>query len=284
MRITVGIPSRGRPLELAACVYALDKTKSGSHEVAYLVGHDHDDQPTSDMVSMLSGGDLPIVSSYGPRPLGLGEIHNRLAAETPIDGIFMLWSDRIVPVTMHWDDIIAQSVMQMPHRVLWFDSHHLAGPAQFILSPLYRSILPAPPCPGIFPFWFEDTHVEEIDLLVHGSPYMRIDAMAAGPRSAKTNRMRHLDFWISLFAALRPERIYQARIIADKLGVVWGDKSEQIAILERRDRDFHARAPELTERYGGPGEPDATYLLAFERARKLMREIETMPIPEGEAA
>lgn len=280
MHITIGLPSRGRPLELAASIYGLQRTRSFAHDVEYRVGHDNDDHRTTAVVGDMVIAGLPVVSSIGERALGLGEIHNRLEGETPTHHVFMLWSDRLSPITMHWDDIIAQSVMQVPHRVLWFNSHHLNGPCQFILPPLWRANLEGAPTPGLFPFWFEDTHVEEIDLLVHGAPYMRVDAMAAGPRTERTTRMRDLVFWIQLFAALRDERVRQACMIARKLGVPWGDKSVLIQKLRDRDSDFIVRAPALTEQYSAPGEPDETYLHALARGQRIMEELEDAPRSE----
>lgn len=275
MKITVGIPSRGRPLDLIASVLTLDKLKSGGNQIEYLIAVDSDKREDFEAECWVQIGrrfatDLRFV--FGPRPLGLGELHNRMAEACEPDATFMLWSDRVVPITEDWDHAIATAVMQYPTRVLWLDSIHLVGAGQFILPPAWRAALPGNPCPGYFPFWFEDSAVEEVDAFVHGFPRMATWAKCAGPRTAKTNRMRDLEFWIRFYASLRPQRLAEAKIIAANLGVAPRDNTEIIAHWERRDADFISRAPQLTEQYGAEGEPDESYLKAKANAEAIMAE------------
>jgi dihydropteroate synthase len=61
MKITVGIPSRDRPLELAAAILSLDKTKSNGHQVEFIVGHDHNDSRTAEVISQLVAMGLPVL-------------------------------------------------------------------------------------------------------------------------------------------------------------------------------------------------------------------------------
>ena len=275
MKITVGIPSRDRPLELAAAILSLDKTKSGGHEIEFIIGHDHNDGRTVEVVSQLVAMGLPVRSSFGPRPTGLGEIHNRLIGETEADSPFLLWSDRLVSADMQWDHGIAMTVLEFPTRVIWFDSHHLVGPGQFILPPRWRKALGREnPTPGIYPYWFEDTAVEELDALVHGFPRVALHQKAAGPRTAKTTRCRDLHFWIDVFAATRVDRIRQAKKIAKALGIPPRDNTEVMTYVTMRDADFHSRADELMERYGAPGDPDPSYIEAKERAYWVLLDLE----------
>ncbi len=272
MHITVGIPSRGRPLELAAAVLALEKTRCTGHDVQYRVAIDNDDYATWETCHALSAL-APVMSSLAPRPVGLGEIHNDLVCGTDPASTFMLWSDRLVPVTAGWDEAIAEGVRQFPSRVLWMDSLHLAGPGQFILPPAYRAALAGPPCPAVYPFWFDDSAVEEVDILAFGPPRLSIAAKAAGPRTDKTNRCREIDFWIRLFAATRRERMVAARQIRFNLGLQARDMRGEVAIFEARDNAFLARVPELTAQWGATGSPDATYLAAKARAEQIMMEL-----------
>jgi len=274
MKITVGVPSRDRPLELAASIFSLDKTKSGGHDVEYIVGHDHNDGRTAEAVSQLITLGLPVRSSFGPRPTGLGEIHNRLIGETEPDSAFLLWSDRLVAVDMQWDHGIAMTVLEFPTRLIWFDSHHLVGPGQPIMTPLWRKALgKEKPYPAVAPFWFDDTHAEEIDGFISGFPRVALRQKCAGPRTAKTTRCRDLRFWINVFSATRPDRIRQARNMARAMGIAPRDISDVMQYVTKRDEDFHARAGELMERYGMPGEPDESYLEAYRRAEGLLTEL-----------
>ena len=161
--------------------------------------------------------------------------------------------------------------MQYPKRVLWLDSVHLAGPGQFILPPAWRAAQ-GPPCPGAFPFWFDDSAVEEIDAFVHGFPRVAVDAKCAGVRLLPTTRCRDIAFWIGVYVAQRRQRIADARRIADALGVTWQDRPDVLAYFEARDRSFLQRAPVLEAQSAEPGPPDATYLAAKARAEKLLEE------------
>ena len=162
--------------------------------------------------------------------------------------------------------------MQFPKRVLWLDSVHLAGAGQFILPPAWRAAQGAP-CPGLAPFWFDDTHLEEIDAFVHGFPRVAVDAKCAGARNLKTTRCRDVAFWVGVFAATRFDRISQAMLIADKLGVKRQFQPELAAYFEARDRSFIERAAVLEQQFGELGPPDATYLAAKARAEKVLAEL-----------
>ena len=273
MRITVGIPSRGRPLDLIASVLVLDKLKSHGHQIEYLIAYDRDDEATNSAVNELLDRDIGVVAVERGRPLGLGELHNRMAGMTPADGTFLLWSDRIVPITSQWDHQISNGVLLYPNRVLWVDSIHLLGPGQFVLPPAWRAAQ-GDPCPGVFPFWFEDSALEEIDHYVWGFPRMRCAADCAGPRTQKTNRCRDIPFWISYYAALRPSRVEEARRIARKLGIApRPDIAEMTVHWVQRDADMLSRADDLAQRFGAEGEPDDSYLAAKRAAEEHMQEL-----------
>ena len=269
MKITVGVPSRNRPLDLAAAILALDKTKSFGHQVDYIVGLDTDDLVTIEVAENLKTR-LPITMSIADRGIGLGEIHNRMTAAADPDAVFLLWSDRIVPCLEHWDHALAMAAMQFANRVLWMDSIHLVGAGQFALPPQWRKAMPCPPCPGYFPFWFEDTWVEEVDHYVHGMPRIASYAKCAGPRTAKTTRMRELPFWIEFYQFCLPMRLEEAKRIAENLGVIPQDNKELVNHFSNRMADMLARKDVLTEMFGGGGEPDESYLRAKAHAEAIM--------------
>ena len=282
MKVTVGIPSRGRPLDLAAAVLALEKTRTQGqgNKVDYLIAVDNDDETVNAVATELALRGTSIRVLHGPRPLGLGELHNRMAAATDPESIFMLWSDRLVPVFNEWNHAVVFAALQHPNRVLWMDSYHLMGACQFILPPKWRSALPGQPCPAVFPFWFEDSHVEEVDSFVHGFPRVSCYAKCAGPRTEKTTRMRDLHFWIDYYTFLRPSRIAEAAKISAALGLIpLKNLAEIEAHYAKRDVDFHARVDELTATYAAPGEPDASYLQAKANAEAVMN-----PFVEAEVA
>lgn len=275
MRINVGLPSRGRPLDMIASALSLFRLASGANEISVMVATDEDDyilggvNETNRAAAMLkSSRDVTIVQT--PRALGLGELHNAMARRAPPDAAFMLWSDRVLAITPEWDHNLAMGCMQCPNRVIWLDSVHLTGAGQFVLPPAWRAAQ-GDPCPGLYPFWFEDTAVEELDAFVHGFPRMSLAAKCAGTRGAKTTRCRDIAFWVSVFAATRPQRLAQAAEIGRKLGVAPpSNLAGIIANFETRDASFIARAPALQEQFGAEGPADETYLAARARAEEIL--------------
>lgn len=271
MRIHVGIPSRGRPLDLIAATLSLFRMASGNNQVRATIACDTDDKPTRDRVSELMKA-YPIAEMAGPRPLGLGELHNKMCAATAKDEVFMLWSDRVLAITPEWDHELAVCAMSYPNRPFWMDSLHLAGAGQFILPPAWLAVC-GQPCPGLYPFWFEDTHVEEMDCFVHGFPRVAMASKGAGPRGDKTNRCRDIAWWINFYSSQRDQRVMQAVQIAEKLGVPVRDNTREIAYFDARDREFLSRAPALEKQFGAVGPPDATYLEAKGRAQMILDEL-----------
>jgi len=218
---------------------------------------------------------VPILSSPGPRPLGLGELHNRMVAATDPEAAFVLWSDRIVPVDMQWDHAVAFAVMQHPLRMLWIDSHHLEGAGQPVIPPAWRAAYTGPLFPAVAPYWFDDTALEEIDIYVNAPPRVACWAKCAGPRTAKTNRCRDVAFWCDFFARTQPQRVAEAVVIRQKLGLAPRDMKDEISHFAQRIAQMAARAPELEAQYGAEGPPDDSYLAAKARAEKLLEGLST---------
>lgn len=273
MQISIGLPSRNRPLDMIASVVSLFRMASGTNDVRVTVAVDADDTGTNKAVAALER-EYPASILVLDRPHGLGELHNRMAADAPDDAVFICWSDRLQVLQADWDRWVAVSAMQAPTRVLWIDSVHLTGAGQFVLPPAWRAAQ-GPPCPGIFPAWFEDTAVEEVDAFVHGFPRVIVPAQCGGVRRYRTTRLRDLALWIDLFAAMRRQRVADAREIARKLGVRWQHRPDIEAHFEARDHAFRKRAAQLERDNGDQAPPDDTYLAAKARAEAMLAELRT---------
>jgi len=269
MKINIGLPSRGRPLDMVASAISLIRLSSGVHDITITLGVDEDDAPTRRMADQLTENCTALVT---PRHCGLGNLVNALCATTLEDAAFMLWSDRISVTTLGWDQELAVGCMQFPNRPIWLDSVHLAGAGQFILPPAWRAVQ-GPPCPPLYPFWFIDTAVEEIDAYVHGFPRIALAAKAAGPRGFKTNRMRDVEFWIDLFQAQRGQRLAEAERIRKELGALAVDTDPYVAHFEQRMEEMRSRAPVLKEAFGEQGPEDDTYKAAYVAAMRVLAEL-----------
>lgn len=280
MKLAIGIPTRNRPLDLVASILSLDKTRSRAGvEVRYIVGIDNDDRRSLGVFEALQdriGADTLHVT-IGARPLGLGEINNRLVAAADEDATFLLWTDRAVIITENWDYLVADAAQQFPNRLLWLDSIHLQGPAQTILPPAWRAALPGAPYVGTAPFWFDDSGLEEIDAFCNGFPRIAVSAKCAGPRTEKTNRCRDVAFWIKVFEATRGQRVAQAAQLRQNLGHAPRDPAGEIALFEERGKAFLASAPELERQYSSGAPPDELYKKAKLRAEMILSELGIAP-------
>lgn len=276
MKIVVGLPSRGRPLDLIASVISLYRTCGPDNEVCVMLALDNDDAESVAVGRRLATGyqfpHFAVELDICDRAPALGERHNRVIAAMPTEAIYLMWSDRMNMLGLTWDHQIAVGCLQFPNRPLWIDSVHLVGAGQIIMPPAWRAVQGGPCFPALSPFWFDDTAQEELDLFVHGIPRMRIEALCAGPRGAKTNRSRDIEFWVDVFAATRPQRVERAREICRKLGLPFANPAAMLVAREAIDADMKRRAPELQAQWGDQGEPDETYLAAKAAAMRLMHD------------
>jgi hypothetical protein len=254
---------------MVASAISLIRLASGGHDITITLGVDVDDTDTIAIARELQAREGCVVLAR-PRQIGLGDLINGLAAAAPEDAAFMLWSDRISVTGLQWDHELALGCMQFPNRPLWLDSVHLTGAGQFILPPKWRAAQ-GDPCPKLFPFWFVDTAVEEIDAYIFGMQRVALAAKAAGPRGMRTTRMRDVVFWVDLFQKQRAQRLLQAREIADKLGVTPVPGTATMAqFFHARMEGMKERAKALTDTFGEEGEPDETYIAAKAAAEELM--------------
>src|ERR1043166_1141029 len=99
MKISVLLPSRGRPERLIKSVTALKDRASGNHEITYAIGCDHDDPATVRACIMLGDDVRAYVLKRRP---SLGQIVNVLAEQTPAD-VYLSYADDIEMHEPGWD-------------------------------------------------------------------------------------------------------------------------------------------------------------------------------------
>lgn len=206
-----------------------------------------------------------------PAPPLVGDKFERLYREADQDGAFVLLTDRMFPLTQAWDQAIWSGLKSHPQRVLWWQCHSYDGVTAPILSPECRNGLPQM-FSGLFPFWFDDNWLEEVDLLAHGLPRIRVPAFYGGERSGKSQNFRDYPFWVEVFIKTRPRRLTLAKQAADLAGVPWQDRPELIKWLARRDALWRDRAKEVERHNRTDQPPDARYLAARRRAELIIAE------------
>jgi hypothetical protein len=242
LKIAVLCASRGNPTGFQAALSVLDALASGKNDIEFL----HSDEL---------------------RP-SLGAIWNAIADEAKPSEIYALVTDRSVCITPHWDLHIADVYSKDDERVVWWNTN--IGP---VIPIVPRKWLAAAGqlYTDYFPFWFDDTWLQELSALVHGLPIYGIQAACfIAKKNPMTKRMRDLRFWMDFFIAKRPERIAHAEKIRGILGLPEPDMGP-INHWFRLNEDLWDKEWRNWESVmGDKSEPDETYIAAKKSAKEFM--------------
>src|SRR3954471_7475372 len=106
MRISVLLPSRGRPVSLVRSIGSLVTNSSDLHRVQMLVGWDDDDPDTA--AAARESTALDIITVRFPERFGYYQLHryvNALAERANGDWL-LLWNDDATLATLGWDSVI----------------------------------------------------------------------------------------------------------------------------------------------------------------------------------
>ncbi len=281
MRLTVALLSRGHPDALTGVIMSLHRLASGTHQIRFLIGADDDDAPTQFAVDSITEP-LNITLHLGPRPVTRGEVDNRLLALTRGHAdCVTLMTDRTFPITPGWDDLIARGIIETPNRLLWWSCPIDNVCAIPIIPASYLDACAWQWSPEIFPFWFDDTWNQHIDLLIHGMPSKKSRAAYAGQRG-KTTRGRDFAFWIDVFWRLLPLRVEQAREMSAKLNIEWQTRSDVLAYCANWHKTLSSNIASLEATFGDARDPGPEYFEAKQRAERMLAALPALNA--GEAA
>lgn len=262
MKILYVIPTRGRLLNAVSTISVAWRLRSGQHDVRFGVALDGGDDgicciDLARTTTILTEG-LPVVTLTSERPDALGVKWN-IPIEHVVETVgepdaALLMTDRMIPITPGWDDVVAKCLTKFPNRILWWKSPTDPGTVAPVVPRSWLEAMDWKPAVERFPYWFIDTHLMELDRLIFGGNSLMMPVHYAGERKA-TMELRDCGFWCSYYAALRPERIAQAKRIAERLGVAWVDRPELLAEFGAQDAMRIQRAPEFEKVFGDPSEP-----------------------------
>lgn len=271
MKISVAMVSRGRETAMSAVIMGLWRLKSGLHEVDFHIGVDTDDDETVAAGIRLQR-EVALTIHTGPRPIARGEVENSTLAHVKGCDVTTLMTDRTFCITPGWDDGLAKVAVEKPNRVLWWMCPHDPVCAIPIIPKAWLDACDWKWSPEIFPFWFDDTWNQHIDLLIHGMPSLKARVAYSGTRGI-TTRGRDFEFWINLFRETFPMRVRQARKMAATMGIEWKLNEEVAQYFENHHNALINGVAGLQSTFGDPSEPGPEYMEAFARAQKIMSEL-----------
>lgn len=262
LKISVLIPSRGRPAGLMRTIGTMRAKESGDNTARYIVGCDLDDPETiSASMDMWKAG-LSVVPVVAPRGPSLGAIANRLAEKHPAD-VYVSMGDDIEVLTEGWDAKIAEAWREQPDGLWWWCAAN--GATLAIMSEKWRAAS-GRIYTDYFPFWYDDIWLIEVQRYATGRVGDRLDIWVADKGVGTSHRMRDLAFWDEFFWSRRDERKEEARRIAERLG--WRPVADLDGLDLEPNPEFDAAS--LEAKQGDRKPPTPEYLAAFNRAKALM--------------
>jgi hypothetical protein len=248
------------------------RLRSTLHEVQFVFGLDDDDKLSVSGLSLLNEiTPLPIYC-VGARAPCRGTTENRVLAAARDCDVVTLLTDRTVVITPGWDDVLARGAVEQPKRPLWWSCPTDNVCAIPIMPRALMDAMDWRWSPELFPFWFDDTWNQQIDLLIHGLPSLKIKASFSGQRG-KTTRGRDFGFWIEFFHRTLPIRVAQAQEIAAKLGFEFRAREDVLRYFNSWYEQMKAGAPSLQETFGDPRDPGPEYAVAKQNAERMMAEM-----------
>ncbi len=260
--------SRGRPLQLTGALLSLHDNESGDHDVKYAVAVDVDDKATIGTLVSLQAK-IPIGYRVGERPVSLDALHNQLTKDIPAD-VYVCFIDDALCLTKDWDVRIAE-LYEEDHNGLWWWTPK--GDELTMIPIMSKGFYKAAGnkiFPEYFPFWWGDTWLSEVYMLATES-HLKFAPIEVLDCPKDTMGMRELRFWHNFYLWLQPERIAEAKKLAEKLDLPEPTIAEDLRrIIGAPNKSFVEDIDRIEAMQGDQGEPHEGYKTAKANAVAMM--------------
>jgi glycosyltransferase involved in cell wall biosynthesis len=232
--ISVLIPARSRPLELARAVRSLRDAAQSDPAIEILVAIDDDDEPFHRAPFL----DRSIRVLTGPRPPTLGVKLNNLAGAARGDILWFLADDYVID-TPGWPARFRAAVATLPGGIGVLYPHDELHEDHASFPLVTRRMMAAVGyfAPVWFPYWFIDTWWDELGILVGRRQRIEVEVSAPEGRG-RSHSVFDVAFWAKLFEDTRSLRVRDARILAEIAASAGGPPVEaMLAALPARYAD-----------------------------------------------
>lgn len=272
MKINISFASRNAPSNLETTLRVLKNLSTGKHEIKYILGLDNDDLSSCVRFQQEYKNDKSVILSIEPRPLTVGMVWNRCIKLFEADAYLPLGDDAMC-LTQYWDEYVAELSKKflIISAFCAYSPHSVVFP---ILSPKWLKANDWTLFSEHFPYWFNDTWVNEVYEFTTGKLMLVAKDLAFGGNEGKTRGMRDLDFWWGFFNATRKQRIRHGIKLRHKLGLEdpkADDLKEIIDKWEERDSAMREKIPTLSEHYSTDNAVSPRYLLAKKNAEDYLQ-------------
>lgn len=214
------VPTKGRAEGLEAMAKALQAGLAKPEAVwLCLFGDEHDDATRAFAERWTKAGHpMPVVGLFEADPIHHGERFNRLRQHLGGQvGLYMFASDKLRVNTPGWDEVVRRSYRATPDRLLLTHLLDRVNRGAFgpylIVSEAWVEVT-GQLAPAIFPYWFDDSWLNEVARLAGRLRPLPIDAeMSFG----RTQRMFNLRFWNLVYHASFHLRLAQAERLVEAI-------------------------------------------------------------------
>lgn len=282
MKISVIIPSRGRTHTLIGALNSLHSLESKKNEVTYGVVCDDDDPATIGTCKSLQAH-MPLAYMVNKRGPSLGKMVNDMAEHMPAD-VYLSLGDDSLCLTPKWDQKIEVAWKEQPKGVYWWTPEREDQQVLYaIVSEEWRKAA-GRIFTDYFPYWYDDIWLLTVWIMATEGPMLAVDARIMDCPTT-THRMRDLRFWHSFYLAMAPERIKQAKEMAEKLGfpqsklvgasVGLPNLSITEALCERLSvtpKEFEETMENIEANQGDKDAPTESYMKAKARAELILKQ------------
>jgi glycosyltransferase involved in cell wall biosynthesis len=226
MKLTVTLPTRGRPALLAQALRALTANTEDKTNTVVVVASDADDESVAQLPYELNG--VTINHSVAAREDTLGAKYNRAAALAPADAYIQHADDQVIE-TPGWDQHVRKALEAFEWHsddagswyepgLLYFGLGAGTMPANMVVNEAMRASL-GYMFPPYFPQWWHETWLDEVGWLSGRILWIpEIATRGIAPENGgrgRTKSLRDLAFWAEFFQRTRPLRVAQAQAILD---------------------------------------------------------------------
>lgn len=205
MRVNLCVPTRGKPDHLVDFV---GETIANTvlPDTRVVVGSDDDD--CSFTPKSLADTDR-IIWSVAPREDALGAKYNRCAKAYPAD-VYVMGVDDVAIATPGWDSILAEIAAEATDGIafIYFGSEPHGEDLPSMIAVTKRVVEIAGFCPPFFPFWWNNTWVDEIAQMC--ARVVRAPIETRYPTEFPEPARRDVAYWARFFEATRVLRIEAA--------------------------------------------------------------------------
>lgn len=240
MKLTVTLPTRGRPALLKQALEALTANTKDKDNTKVVVAADTDDGSLDETFTMFFGkpvlNGVELCWSSADRELSLGAKYNRAAKAAPADAYVQHADDQVIE-TPGWDDLVRDALRTFVYedkefRQSTLDSTVYTTAPGLVYFGLGAGTMPANTVvnaawiastgymfPPHFPQWWHETWLDEVGWLTGRILWVpEIACRGIAPENngrGRTKAIRDLAFWAEFFQRTRSLRLAQAQSILD---------------------------------------------------------------------